>query len=517
LGRAGNELATILKQGEGAILDQLDAADKYGQVLSEDTMVKLEKASDTLETFNRNMKINSAEIISNFAPAIDSITDALIPATQKIGEFLKTYTSAAEISGKIIGGQSLESIRTDNAIDYAKTLEIDKQKDYLFNLRQLKLEKIEAKEAEISQKQLEVDNARNTGFKRLADARTKDLEKLKSQLFDLEGQSLRLKNALKGAFATDETGTTGTTTGSDSDATNAQLKRHDKNLQKMYEDTKKWGEEQAKLHWEARQNELTVVNEQYQKTREYMYADAQARFEILSESQQLLSDTRISMIESESEREIVLLDQKYDTLRTKAAGNAEALKNIEQSYAIEKNRINDMVLKNQIENAHAGMRSMSGNLETMAGEWKGFAVAYKPIAIAQATWDTYNSANAAYKAMAGIPVVGPGLGIAAAATAIGAGLANVNSIIKTKFASGTMYAPEGWSLVGEQGPELRYITQGTTIYNNRETKQMMNNSNIHVHLYDNNRNQTMELVQQIESGDSDSFIRSIKNRMQVVN
>ena len=135
----------------------------------------------------------------------------------------------------------------------------------------------------------------------------------------------------------------------------------------------------------------------------------------------------------------------------------------------------------------------------------------------QATWDTYNSANAAYKAMAGIPVVGPGLGIAAAATAIGAGLANVNSIIKTKFASGTMYAPEGWSLVGEQGPELRYITQGTTIYNNRETKQMMNNSNIHVHLYDNNRNQTMELVQQIESGDSDSFIRSIKNRMQVVN
>lgn len=492
LGRAGNELATILKQGEGAILDQLEAAEEYNQVLSEDSMVKLEYTSDELDRMNKAFKVGSAEMMASFAPAITNIVN-------KVTKLSEVLQNAAIGWSWLLGGKEFSEEQQDrlNAIgkeikEYARLKR--EQEDILVRQEQNK-----AKGKWFDQEA--IDDAENS------------IAFIREEIKKLNEESQKIANPFA-AMAGDD-GNEGS--GESSTSSNAQLKRHDKNLQKMYEDTKKWGEEQAKLHWSARQNELTVVNEQYQKTREYMYADAQARFEILSESQQLLSDTRISMIESESEREIALLDQKYDTLRTKAAGNAEALKNIEQFYAMEKNRINDMVLKNQIENSHAGMRVMSGNLETMAGEWKGFAVAYKPIAIAQATWDTYNAANAAYKSMAGIPVVGPGLGIAAAATAIGAGLANVNSIIKTKFASGTMYAPEGWSLVGEQGPELRYITQGTTIYNNRETKQMMNNSNIHVHLYDNNRNQTMELVQQIESGDGDSFIRSIKNRMQVVN
>lgn len=58
--------------------------------------------------------------------------------------------------------------------------------------------------------------------------------------------------------------------------------------------------------------------------------------------------------------------------------------------------------------------------------------AAKAISIAQTTIDTYQSATAAYKSLAGIPVVGPALGIAAAAAAIAAGIANVNKIVSTK-------------------------------------------------------------------------------------
>ena len=58
--------------------------------------------------------------------------------------------------------------------------------------------------------------------------------------------------------------------------------------------------------------------------------------------------------------------------------------------------------------------------------------AAKAISIAQTTIDTYQSATAAYKAVAGIPVVGPGLAVAAAAAAIAAGIMNVNKIINTK-------------------------------------------------------------------------------------
>jgi hypothetical protein len=58
--------------------------------------------------------------------------------------------------------------------------------------------------------------------------------------------------------------------------------------------------------------------------------------------------------------------------------------------------------------------------------------AAKAIAVAQTTIDTYQSATAAYKSLVGIPIVGPALGIAAAAAAIAAGIANVNKIVSTK-------------------------------------------------------------------------------------
>jgi hypothetical protein len=54
--------------------------------------------------------------------------------------------------------------------------------------------------------------------------------------------------------------------------------------------------------------------------------------------------------------------------------------------------------------------------------------AYKVAAIARATINTYEAATGAYASLAPIPVVGPALGIAAAAAAVTAGLANVRTI-----------------------------------------------------------------------------------------
>jgi hypothetical protein len=52
----------------------------------------------------------------------------------------------------------------------------------------------------------------------------------------------------------------------------------------------------------------------------------------------------------------------------------------------------------------------------------------KAAAIAQTVIETYKSATSAYAAMAGIPYIGPALGIAAAAAAVAAGMANVQAI-----------------------------------------------------------------------------------------
>ncbi len=69
--------------------------------------------------------------------------------------------------------------------------------------------------------------------------------------------------------------------------------------------------------------------------------------------------------------------------------------------------------------------STAGNMAKILGEE---SKAGKAFAITQATIDTYASANAAYKSMAGIKFVGPVLGAIAAAAAVVAGLKNVAAI-----------------------------------------------------------------------------------------
>jgi len=76
----------------------------------------------------------------------------------------------------------------------------------------------------------------------------------------------------------------------------------------------------------------------------------------------------------------------------------------------------------------------------------------KAVGIAQATIDTYKSATAAYSSLAGIPVVGPALGIAAAAAAVTAGLLNVKKIASQKFEGGGSPAGGGGGGVDVPSP-----------------------------------------------------------------
>ena len=67
-----------------------------------------------------------------------------------------------------------------------------------------------------------------------------------------------------------------------------------------------------------------------------------------------------------------------------------------------------------------------GQLSNIVGQ---DTVAGKAFAIAKATIDTYQSAVAAYKSLAGIPIIGPALGAIAAAAAVASGIATVKKIV----------------------------------------------------------------------------------------
>ena len=91
-------------------------------------------------------------------------------------------------------------------------------------------------------------------------------------------------------------------------------------------------------------------------------------------------------------------------------------------------------------------------------EYKVMFAASQAFEVAQAIMKTYDAATGAYTAMSSIPYVGPALGAAAAAAAVGAGMANV-AMIKSQSYSGAYdlggSIPSGSiGLVGEVGPEL---------------------------------------------------------------
>lgn len=95
----------------------------------------------------------------------------------------------------------------------------------------------------------------------------------------------------------------------------------------------------------------------------------------------------------------------------------------EERIAAEKRRL----IEEQVKTAKLDIaKNTLNSLSSIIGEQTAVG---KAAAIAATTIDTYQSATAAYKAMAGIPVVGPALGAAAAAAAVISGIANVKRIL----------------------------------------------------------------------------------------
>lgn len=83
----------------------------------------------------------------------------------------------------------------------------------------------------------------------------------------------------------------------------------------------------------------------------------------------------------------------------------------------------------------------------------------KKAAIVQATVNTFMSATAAYASLAGIPIVGPALGIAAAAAAIAAGFTNIQNINSQQFNPGGQ-ADEGMDEVPKSMSGRSFILSG---------------------------------------------------------
>lgn len=213
-----------------------------------------------------------------------------------------------------------------------------------------------------------------------------------------------------------------------------------------------------------------------------------------------LQNDKFALIESEYLKESALLNLKYEREREVHKNNAQALAELEKNknadlLLLTKNRTakeEDLLKENQDkakltleERRQAQFKLVSdtaNNLKTMTGLWKGFGRASQVMAIAQTTWETYQGAQSAFtSAMEVVPypfnlVAAP----AAAGAAIGAGLANINSIRQQKFSTGGIVG--GSSFTGDRVPALlnsneRVLTTGQQKILSDTLMQGGNNSN----------------------------------------
>lgn len=119
---------------------------------------------------------------------------------------------------------------------------------------------------------------------------------------------------------------------------------------------------------------------------------------------------------------------ELDALKEKGAIKDQEYLN--RSIKISKARRDiDLLERKTKQETVAAVGDAFGNLSKIVGE---DTKAGKAFAIAKTTIDTYSSAVAAYRALAGIPVVGPALGAIAAAAAVAAGIANVKKIVSVQ-------------------------------------------------------------------------------------
>lgn len=140
--------------------------------------------------------------------------------------------------------------------------------------------------------------------------------------------------------------------------------------------------------------------------------------------------------------EMVAEIEAYNLKKLQLQGQNAELEELEREHSNNLVAINEGYTKANIELSNREKEAKIANANAVANLLSNAAslfgentIAYKAMAIAQTSIDTYLAAQAAYKSMVGIPIVGPALGAVAAGVAVAGGLANVKKITAVKVPS----------------------------------------------------------------------------------
>lgn len=187
----------------------------------------------------------------------------------------------------------------------------------------------------------------------------------------------------------------------------------------------------------------------------------------------------LSLTQGRIEQENALLSQQLMNEQL----TAEQKEEIQRTLTENNMALSDAQLANEQANTQAyqnlqkaRQQALQGTLSvassiagSMASIWGEESKVGKGFATAKALIDTYTAANSAYSAMAGIPIVGPALGIAAAAAAVVAGIANVKKIWEVNETSGASASSASASIAAPAALNTAPVEYTRNLLGDKET------------------------------------------------
>jgi len=208
------------------------------------------------------------------------------------------------------------------------------------------------------------------------------------------------------------------------------------------------------------QAQITEIDARHVKLLQERQDEEKAKLQELQDIRDEFYSRDLDNIGDSYSKQLLEVDRYYEKMKEKllAAGMTEV--EIERQ---KQETLNTLRTNHQLQ-VSSGISKIFGDLAAAQDKdtERGFKL-WKASAMAQGYVDTFSSAIGAYKSMVGIPVVGPGLAVAAAAAAMAAGIANIARINATKFekkaTGGLLTGPshnQGGILIEAEGDE--YIT-----------------------------------------------------------
>lgn len=241
-------------------------------------------------------------------------------------------------------------------------------------------------------------------------------------------------------------------------------------------------QEQQKLEklQSFRDNE-TITQQQYEDAKTQIALDADAkRNELLQKQtedrmkQQNSADSFIEQLRAQNEGELAEIDRQQEIKMQKLNDfHAKGLVN-EKDYADAVKNIQEEADKKRLDSYEGTLSDTTSALKTALGEGNAL---YKAAAITQTIIETYKGATAAYASLSTIPIVGPALGVAAAAAVTAAGLANVAKIRSAREQGGQLSYGQV-STIAERGkPEVIMPAGASRVRTAEQMRQIMGDSN----------------------------------------